>query len=78
MRWKTQNAPKNASTRVIKRFALFPKRLDDGYTICFESYLIHQTFFESKGGNYDEGGFWRSNATFNKDADIAMIKAKVY
>jgi len=44
MRWKGKNLPQRGDKRVLKRFAILPKRLSDGTVIVFESYEIFQTY----------------------------------
>lgn len=47
MRWETAIVPAG-KTRTVTRFAFFPKRLDDGYTVFFERYLVDQKLTQIK------------------------------
>jgi len=53
MRWKlkTKADYKEGTERVIKKYALFPKTLDDDYRVWLESYYVKQRYwiFRRKG-----------------------------
>ena len=38
MYWKTKAKPELGTERIMHKFALFPTRLDDGYTVWLERY----------------------------------------
>lgn len=52
MRWK-KNTPNNGDTRVVKRFALIPVTLNDGYRVWLEKYYLKQRY--SQAGTH---GYW--------------------
>lgn len=66
MRWKT-NIPDDGATRVITRFALFPKTLDDKYRVWLEKYYTKQVYrvFSTTSNTWDIIETW-SQPTQNK------------
>ena len=45
MRWKTEKT-EDGTERVVRYFALFPKELDDGYTVWLETYYAKEIWYE--------------------------------
>jgi hypothetical protein len=43
MRWKKNNPNKN-DTKICKKFAYFPVKLKDGYTVWLETYYIRYKY----------------------------------
>jgi len=62
MRWKTDNGLKNGDRRKVKRFALFPIALDDGYTVWLEPYWAEEEWEVVYNDGYSTG--WRTIRTW--------------
>ena len=61
MRWKSYQGPKSGDKQIVKYFALFPTRLDDGYTVWLESFWAEQTWDD---GTTSTGfGYWKTTRT---------------
>ena len=47
MKWQTKIKPQSqlGELRTVERFALFPRKLDDGYTVWLEIYNVDQKYW---------------------------------
>ena len=61
MRWKSHTSPKSGAKRVQKYFAIWPTKLNDGYTVWLQSYWAIEVWDD---GTTSTGfGFWKTNGT---------------
>lgn len=62
MRWKTENeTPADATKRVARYYALWPKELDDGYTVWLEHYWAEERYERFIGD--PKKNYWRTVKT---------------
>jgi len=54
--------PKQGSTRVIKKFALFPIVTSDNYRVWFDHYYVNQEYIIIRGYDYSYFG-WSTKYT---------------
>jgi hypothetical protein len=67
MYWQSWQDPKPGETRVSKYFALWPAKLDDGYTVWLESYWAIETW---NSGEFGTGfGYWQTTKTSREHPD---------
>ena len=66
MKWTTKIPPTHqlGDVRVLRRFALWPKKLDDGFTVWLHGYNLHQKF-------------WPLNGGFEIDAELETLKQTI-
>ena len=66
MRWKLEvkAETKEYSERIITRYALFPKSLDDNYRVWLEHYYIKQVYYI-----YSRKGEWRDRETWSESTE---------
>ena len=66
MRWKL-DMPSDGDKRVIERFALFPRTLDDKYRVWLEKYYVKQKYhvYHTMSNSWETIETW-SQSTQNK------------
>lgn len=70
MRWTSKPLPKNHERRIIRKFALLPKRMaDSGVTIWFGRYWRCQDWLMRSEG---DGGWWNDKGNVE---DVRVAKA---
>lgn len=63
MRWNSYKYPKSGEKRVQRYFALWPTKLDDGYTVWLQSYWAIETWDD---GTTSTGvGYWKTNNAYS-------------
>lgn len=61
MRWKSWVGPTAGNKRTVKYFAIWPNKLDDGFTVWLESYYAVETWDD---GTTSTGfGYWKTIQT---------------
>lgn len=56
MKWRTKPdwMPRHGDKKTVKRFALLPMVMDDGYTVWLEWYIAYKQYFNGyAGGSWD-------------------------
>ena len=61
---KTKADHKDGTVRIIKRYALFPKALDDNYQVWLERYYVKQKYWI-----FDRKGRWRDEKTWSESTE---------
>jgi len=64
MRWKSWVGPKAGDVRVVIYFAIWPTKLDNGFTIWLESYWSEEQWNTDADGYM---GYWKSIRTWTED-----------
>lgn len=67
MRWKTWQPPADGTIETVKLFALFPVKLEDGYTVWLENYFADNVWHDNK---YDVTGHWLTLRRYQVDYSI--------
>ena len=65
MRWKSWVGPKAGDIRAVKYFAIWPNKLDDGFTVWLESYWAQE---EWRNDPHGHAGYWKSIRTWGNNA----------
>lgn len=52
MKWRTPKQTKQGDRRTVRYFALFPTRLDDGWTIMWRWYWAEEEWYDQNGDRY--------------------------
>ena len=63
MRWKSWVGPTAGNKRTVKYFAIWPTKLDDGFTVWLESYWAQE---EWRNDPHGHAGYWKSIRTWGK------------
>jgi hypothetical protein len=74
MRWKlTVNFDhKDGERKIEKRYALFPRTLDDNYRVWLESYYVEQYYWI-----YNRKGEWRDRKTWSESTEQRNVLATI-
>lgn len=66
MRWKlkTKAEHKDGTVRIITKYAVFPKTLDDDYCVWLESYYVTQKYWI-----FDRKGRWLDQKTWSEGTE---------
>ena len=66
MRWKlkTKADHKDGTERIITKYAVFPKALDDNYQVWLERYYVNQRYYI-----WDRKGRWRDQRTWSESTE---------
>lgn len=68
MHWKKKPLPEFKDRRISRLFALFPRTLDDGYTVWLETYFVEEVFeLTYNGPDWVEVSKWSMHSDFKKD-----------
>lgn len=62
MKWKSYQSPKSGEKRVQKYFALWPAKLNDGYTVWLQSYWATEIWDDGTTST-EHNGYWKLRHT---------------